>query len=187
MGRFAAMLALAASLATFAPALAGADYGPEVGARIPPAFAAVDSKGEARRFADIAGPRGVVLAFIRSAKWCPYCHIQLLDLQTIDAALKQRGYTLAVLSYDDPAVLGAFIQKEKVSYLMLSDHGSKVIDAWKLRDEQYRPGSFAYGVPHPAIFVISRRGVIQARLEEEGFKVRPSAAAVLAAVDRFKR
>ena len=133
------MVAFAASLAVAAPALAGANYGPAVGDKIPAGFAVTDPHGAARHFADITGPRGVVLAFVRSAKWCPYCHVQLLDLQTVDAALKQRGYTLASVSYDDPAVLDAFIQKEKVSYLMLSDHGSKVIDAWKLRDESNWP------------------------------------------------
>jgi peroxiredoxin len=187
MGLFRGLLVLAAGLAIAAPALAGPNYGPAVGDKIPAGFAAADSRGAAKRFTDITGSRGVVLAFVRSAKWCPYFHVQLLDLQTIDSALKQRGYTLASLSYDDPAVLDAFIQKEKISYLMLSDHGSKVIDAWKLRDEQYKSDSFAYGVPHPAIFVVSRSGVIEARLEEEGYKVRPPAASVLAAIDHLKR
>ncbi len=38
-------------------------------------------------------------------------------------------------------------------------------------------------MPRPAIFVVSRKGVNQAKLAEEGFKVRPSVAAVLSAVD----
>jgi peroxiredoxin len=52
-----------------------------------------------------------------------------------------------------------------------------------LRDPQYKVDSFAYGVPRPAIFVISPKGVIRAKLAEEGFKVRPTVQAVLDAVD----
>ncbi len=60
-----------------------------------------------------------------------------------------------------------------------SDPGSKTIDAWALRDPQYAADSFAYGVPSPAIFVLDRTGVIRAKLAEDGYKVRPTVAAIL--------
>jgi peroxiredoxin len=174
-----------AGLAWAAAATAGPiDIGPPVGAKAPPLHAA-DMTGRAVDIRAISGRKGVVLLFFRSAKWCPYCQRQLLEFRDAQGPLEMRGYRLAAISYDSPAVLTAFADKNQVRYQLLSDSGSVTIDAFALRDSQYPPGSFAFGVPRPAIFVISRKGVIQAKLAEEGFKVRPSVQAVLAAVDNL--
>ena len=161
------------------------DIGPAIGAHIP-AFAAVDSHGAPLRFDALPGKNGVVLVFFRSARWCPFCQRQLIDLKAVQAPLAQRGYTLVAISYDAPAALTAFAEKQGVAYPLLSDEGSKMIDAFKLRDPQYPPESFAYGVPRPSIFVIDRGGVVRAKLALEGFKVRPDNAAILKAVDDIK-
>jgi hypothetical protein len=42
--------------------------GPAVGAKIP-AFHALDQSGKLRTFESLRGPKGLVLAFIRSADW----------------------------------------------------------------------------------------------------------------------
>jgi cytochrome oxidase Cu insertion factor (SCO1/SenC/PrrC family) len=44
------------------------DAGPSIGARIPD-FEAIDQNGTSRRLASIAGPKGAVLIFYRSADW----------------------------------------------------------------------------------------------------------------------
>lgn len=177
------LIALVVGLMLAMPAVAFAyDIGPPVGATIP-TLAARDITGAPRNLASIAGKKGVVLVFFRSAKWCPFCQAQLMSLKDVAAPLAQRGYNLAAISYDPPDVLSGFAGKRGISYILLSDGGSKMIDAFGLRDPQYKEGSFAYGVPRPAIFVISPRGVIRAKLAQEGFKVRPSNTAILAAVD----
>ena len=56
------------ALAGLAAQPSGFDPGPELGASIP-AFAAPDQEGRVRRFADLAGPNGLVLLFYRSADW----------------------------------------------------------------------------------------------------------------------
>jgi peroxiredoxin len=172
-----------AGLAWAVAATAGPiDIGPPVGARAPSSHA-TDTTGKAVNIRAISGRNGVVLLFFRSAKWCPYCQKQLLEFRDAQGPLESRGYRLAAISYDPPAVLTTFADHHHVGYQLLSDPGSVTIDAFALRDPQYPPGSFAFGVPRPAVFVISRKGVIQAKLAEEGFKVRPSVQAVLAAVD----
>ena len=158
------------------------DIGPAVGAHIP-AFAAKDSTGAARSFESLQGKKGVVLVFFRSARWCPFCQAQLIDLKAVQAPLAERGYTLAALSYDPAPALATFAEKRGVAYTLLSDDGSKMIDAFKLRDPQYAAGAFAYGVPKPAIFVIDRKGVVKAKLALEGYKVRPGNDVLLKAVD----
>jgi peroxiredoxin len=168
-----------------APALAF-DVGPQVGTKIP-ALHATDATGKPATLASISGRNGVVLLFFRSAKWCPYCQAQLIEFKAAQAPLEARGYRLAALSYDATDVQAPFAAKRQIGYPLLSDRKSVTIDAWGLRDPQYRLVPIANGVPRPAIFVISPTGVIQAKLAKAGYKVRPSVAEVLAAVDSISR
>ena len=174
------------TLALAAPALlliaAAPAITPGVGMKVP-AFHAVTDTGKRVALADLAGRNGLVLAFVRSAKWCPFCQRQMIDFQTAQAGIEQRGYKLATVSYDDPQVLADFRIKHAIAYTMLSDHGSKMIDAFALRDPQYPPENMAYGVPHPTIYVIGRDGRVQARLTKDGYQVRPSLDALFAAID----
>jgi peroxiredoxin len=158
------------------------DVGPAIGTGAP-AVHAKDSSGKAADLKSISGPKGVVLVFFRSAKWCPFCQKQLIELKDAQAPLEKLGFKLAAISYDTPEILTLFANKQGIGYQLLSDEGSVTIDAFKLRDPQYEPGSFAYGVPQPSIFVIAPDGTIKAKLAEEGFKVRPTVEAVIAAVN----
>ena len=161
------------------------DLGPAVGARIP-AMAARDQTGAPRGLDSVVGKKGVTLVFFRSARWCPFCQRQLIGLKDVAAQLEAKGYPIAAISYDAPEALAAFADKQSISYTLLSDDGSKMIDAFKLRDPQYPAGHFAYGVPRPSIFIVDRAGVVRAKLAEDGYKVRPTNEAVLAAVDGVK-
>ena len=159
------------------------DIGPSIGAAAP-ALTVKDATGTPRSLKSLGARNGTVLVFFRSARWCPFCQRQLIDLKALQAPLAERGYGLAALSYDSPEALAAFAQKQGVAYTLLSDEGSHTIDAYKLRDPQYPEGNFAYGVPKPAIFVLDRRGRVKAKLALEGYKVRPGNDAVLAAIDK---
>lgn len=184
MGLGAKGLALLAALLFSAPALAeGIDIGPEVGANIPKAFAVRDQSDAAKTFGDITGEKGVVIAFVRSAAWCPYCQAQLKDLQAIAGPLAAKGYPLVSISYDAPDVLARFAANHKITYTMLSDKGSVVIDAFKIRDPQYKEGTFAFGVPKPVVFIVDKSGIVRAKLAEESYKTRPQIAAIVAVVD----
>ena len=180
MKRFSMMLAAAVMLAV--PALAY-DIGPAVGSKAP-AITATTAEGKAVSMQALSGQKGLVLVFFRSAKWCPFCKAQLIDLNAkAPAALATRGYKMAALSYDSPDVLAKFAAERGITYPLLSDAGSKTIDAFGLRDPQYPADSPAYGVPEPAIFIVSPKGVIRAKLAEQGYKTRPPVEAVLAAID----
>ncbi len=181
--RLALLLALAVPLAAAAASVAIAAQPIAVGAHVPADFAAVDSSGKPRNFASIAGKKGVVLIFFRSAKWCPYCQAQLKDVRALPAELAKRGYTLAAISYDAPETLATFAGKQQVNYTLLSDNGSKQIDAFGLRDPQYPKDSFAYGVPKATVLVIGANGVVKQKLTTEDYKIRPGNDKILAAVD----
>jgi peroxiredoxin len=178
-----AAIALAVSIMAPGVVMAGAwDVGPPVGATVP-ALHATDLKGVPVGWRDLAGNKGVVLVFFRSAKWCPYCQKQLTDLKAAPGPLAERGYKLAAISYDPTDVLTRFKEKQDLPYPLLSDAGSATIDAWKLRDIRYKPGSFAWGAPYASIYVISPKGVLKAKLAEEDFRVRPPLSAILATID----
>jgi peroxiredoxin len=177
--------ALALTLSMLFPMAAGAaawDVGPAVGAKVP-ALHATDLKGAPVDLHGLSGKNGLVLVFFRSAKWCPYCQKQLMDLKDAPGPLGDRGYKLAAVSYDPTDILTQFTEKREIPYPLLSDAGSVTIDAWKLRDVRYKPDSFAWGVPYASIYVISPTGVLRAKLAEEDYKVRPPLSAVLATID----
>lgn len=154
-----------------------------VGAQVPGNFSAVDTAGKTRNFASIAGKKGTVLIFFRSASWCPYCQAQLKDVRALPAELAKRGYSLAAISYDAPEKLAEFTSRQSINYTLLSDKDSKMIDAFGLRDPAYPKGNFAYGVPKATVLIIGANGVVKKKLTTEDYKIRPSNATILAAVD----
>jgi peroxiredoxin len=181
--------ALTLVLSLLSPGFASAeawDVGPSLGAKVP-ALHATDVKGNPVNLRGMSGKNGLVLVFFRSAKWCPYCQKQLMDLKDAPTPLAARGYRLAALSYDPTDVLIQFAEKRDIPYPLLSDAGSVTIDAWKLRDTRYAPGSFAWGVPYASIYVISPNGVLKAKFAEEDYKTRPPLSLVLAAIDALPK
>jgi peroxiredoxin len=161
------------------------DLGPPVGTKAPDIGKRLDQTGMPRTLGDVMGPNGLVLMFFRSADWCPYCQAQLIDVNGGHAEIEKRGYRVAALSYDSPDILRAFTVKRHIAYTFLSDPKSEVIDLYRLRDPQYAPGSRAYGVPRPIIFILDKDGVIKAKLFEESFKERPPVTAVISKLDEL--
>lgn len=62
------MLAITLTLALLAQQPAKIRTGPDIGARIP-TFEAPDQNGHPQTLASVAGPKGAVLVFFRSADW----------------------------------------------------------------------------------------------------------------------
>jgi peroxiredoxin len=160
------------------------DLGPAVNAKAPDIGTPPDQTGKPRTLNSLMGEKGLVLFFFRSAGWCPFCQAQMMDLNTGVAAMEKRGYKLAGISYDTPEVLKTFIDRRMISYTLLSDPKSEVIDRYKLRDPQYPPGNFAYGVPRPIIFILDKNGVIKAKLYEDTYAKRPPTALVIETLDK---
>ncbi len=181
MKRRTILLAIVAAAAV--PAVAASiKVGPAVGTKAPP-ITATTLAGKPATMAAMAGSKGLVIVFFRSAEWCPFCKAQLIAFNDAPAKLASRGYKLAALSYDSPEILAKFQAERTIGYTLLSDRKSKTIDAWGLRDPQYKPDSRAYGVPQPVIVVLSPSGMVQASLAEEGYRTRPPLDVVLATID----
>jgi len=163
------------------------DLGPAINAKAPDIGTPPDQTGTPRPLASLMGEKGMVLFFFRSADWCPFCQAQMMDLNTAVAGIERRGYKMAGISYDTPAILKTFIERRNIGYTLLSDPKSVVIDRYKLRDPQYPLGNLAYGVPRPIIFILDKNGIIKAKLYEETYTKRPPATLVIETLDRLAK
>jgi peroxiredoxin len=170
---------------TLGPALLPAksvDAGIAVNAKVPVDMALRDSAGKPVSLRQKMGPKGMVLFLVRSADWCPFCKAQLIRTNEIRGAIAAQGYALASLSYDKPDTLARFAADKGIGYMMLSDQGSRMIDALGLRDPQYDKASFAYGVPRPTILVLAPDGKVKAKYVSDDYRSRPSNDEVLAMI-----
>ncbi len=165
---------------------APADRGPAIGALIPSDLTSTDQNGVMRSFENLTGPEGLVLVFFRSAKWCRFCKRQLMEISAGAETITSRGYGLALLSYDALEVLERYTFEHNPGFTMLSDPKSEVIDAFEIRNENYGDMHYANGVPYPMIFVIGLDKVIQAKLAEDGYKMRPPVSAITEAIDELR-
>jgi peroxiredoxin len=176
---------LAVLLFCLSPAAFAEDLGPAIGTTAPDIGTRLDQLGKPHQLPDLMGRNGLVLFFFRSADWCPFCQAQLVEINTGVAEIEKRGYRVAGLSYDSPEILQAATVKRNLTYTLLSDPKSEIIDRYNLRDPQYPPGNRAYGVPRPIIFVLDPQGVIKAKFFEESFKYRPRITTVISKLDEL--
>ena len=180
------LTAILAAIVLFAPAAGFAeDLGPAIGTKAPDIGTRLDQSGKPHELSDLMGRNGLVLFFYRSADWCPFCQAQLVEINTGVAEIEKRGYRVAGLSYDSPEILQAATDKRRLTYTLLSDPKSEIIDRYNLRDPQYPPGNRAYGVPRPIIFVLDSQGVIKAKFFEDNFKYRPRITTVVSTLDEL--
>ena len=159
------------------------NLGSAIGSEIPD-FTLQDSEGNDVSYDVLKGDKGLVMAFVRSAEWCPYCQLQLQDIGKHEDALNELGYNLVSVSYDSVAQLGTFDVKYDIPYVMVSDPESELIKAFGILNETVEPESRAYGIPHPAIFVIHHPGIIAPKYYEEDYKERPDMNDIITAIKK---
>lgn len=153
--------------------------GPDIGSAAP-AITATKTDGSATDLAALSGAEGAVLVFSRSLDWCPFCKTQANDLEAIAADLAAAGYPLSLITYDSTDVLSGYAEAEGLSYTLLSDADSAVIDGFNLRNAEVPADSRFDGIPHPAVVFVGTDGTVEAVLREEGYRTRPSNEAILA-------
>ncbi len=73
----------------------------------------------------------------------------------------------------------------EVTFSLLSDPLSRVIDRYGLRDKAYA-GQKESGIPHPSVFVLDQRGRIRWVTIESDYRERPSNQEIAAALDAFE-
>ena len=102
------------------------------------------------------GPVAVV--FVRSADWCLYCKMQLAQLQRNLPQIESTGGRIVSISFDATEKIKRFANMRQITFPMLSDAGSKTIDAYGMRDKESENGNANHGT-----FVIDRDGIIRSK------------------------
>lgn len=155
----------------------------KIGESIPHKLEFTDHKGEKASFDTLKGEKGLVVFFVRSADWCPFCKNQMIDFGKNYAAFKKKGYEVVSVSYDPVSVLKQFADQKNIPYRMLSDTDSASIKAFGILNKKYKPGSRFYGIPQPAVYVINNDGVITHLFSEGGYQSRPPIGGILLAIE----
>lgn len=170
-------VALSAALTQLSSAATEAMPGLKVGAKAPD-FMLKNSRGEEVSLQSLVMHGKVALAFVRSADWCPFCQRQLQDLQKHLMEIEGAGVQLVAISYDSPETNAKAARKLGLTFPLLSDPGSKVIDAYGIRNMEAT--GKAAGIPHPTLFLLDSQGIIRVKLMRDGYRERPEPAEIVA-------
>lgn len=103
------------------------------------------------------------------------------NLKEIEAT----GGKVIAISYDSITTLKQFARKSRITFPLLSDEGSKTIDAYGIRNKE-AAGSRIDGVPYPGTFVIDSKGTIRSKLFLEGYRDRHAVEALIKAFKEAK-
>ena len=105
-----------------------------------------------------------------------------MKLNEIKDQFEQLGVGIVGMTYDTPAIIQAFDEKWDIDYPVLRDVDRQHVEAWDIRNEEYGEGTFAYGIPHPGVVLLSPEGKILAKWAEPGYRTRADWSEVLAQV-----
>jgi peroxiredoxin len=155
------------------------DPGPVIGSLFPGVRATWQGR-ELNLINEFAGPNGTVFIATRSAQWCPYCMKQMIQLQENKPGFDDAGIGMVAMTYDEPDLQQAFIDKHGIEYPILHDVNALSFTTLGILNEDYAPGDTAYGIPHPGMMVINPEGEVVGKLFLEAYSVRVDSAAALA-------
>jgi peroxiredoxin len=173
----------ATNTATTNAVVTKASWGPAVGTKAP-AFNLVGQDGQVHALTNLLVKGNLALVFQRSPDWWPYCQAQLRELQSSLKEVEAAGGQVVVVSYESVDVLKRVAQQRGVTFLLLSDPGSKTIETYGILNREAT--GRAKGVPYPGIFILDRQGVIRSKLADADYRVRPSSAEVINALKQVR-
>ena len=104
-------------------------------------------------------------------------------MQLIEIAdqFEDMGLSVVAMTYDSVEMLKSVEQDEGIEFTLLHDEGITHVNRIGILNTDYEPGSRAYGVPYPGIFLLDPDGVIQFKFAEERYQDRPDFGYVLEA------
>lgn len=112
-----------------------------------PDFRLLTSSGKEMSLSEAKGGNGAILFFW--ATWCPHCREQLGHLEKLSSDFEQKGIKVLLVDVGEgPGQVQAFIEKNKISFLVFLDQESKVSDQYEL-------------VGVPTFFLINKEGIVK--------------------------
>jgi peroxiredoxin len=129
--------------------------------------------------------------------WCPYCNMQLGQLQETDAKLRELGYRILAISPDSPAKMKESLDEGHMTYTLLSDSSMETAKAFGIAfevdqatlkkyegygiDLEAASGEKHHQLPVPSVFLVGTDGVIDFVHSDENYKKRLAPEVLLAA------
>ena len=89
------------------------------------------------------------------------------------------GVGIVGMTYDKPEIIIAFDEKWDIDFPVLKDVDRQHVEAWGIRNQEYGPGTFGYGIPYPGVVLLSPEGEILAKWAKEGYRSRADWSEVL--------
>lgn len=155
------------------------DPGPALGSHFPGLRATYQGR-DIMLIEEFAGKNGTLFIASRSLDWCPYCMRQMIQLQQYRQEFEAAGIGLVAITYDAPPLQQAFIDKFGIEFPVLSDVDGLSFKTLGILNENYQPGDFQYGIPHPGMMLINPAGEVVGKLFLEAYSSRVDSAAALA-------
>ena len=123
-----------------------------------PQFSLTDQSGGTVSLGDFAGRKLII--FFYPAAMTPGCTTEACDFRDSLAPLQAAGYDVVGISPDQPKKLAEFVEKESLTYPLLSDPDRSVMDAYGAFGEKMLYGKQVTGVLR-STFVVGEDGKIE--------------------------
>ena len=109
-----------------------------------PAFTLNDHAGRSVSLSDFAGRKLII--FFYPAAMTPGCTTEACDFRDSLVRLQRAGYDVVGISPDKPDKLAKFVEKQSLTYPLLSDADRAVMDAYGVYGEKMLYGKKVTGV-----------------------------------------
>ncbi len=124
---------------------------------------------------DLKG-KPLIIMFYR-ANWCPYCNLQLSEMQDIERQLIKLGFKLVAIAPETNAEQLTTKEKNFLKMTLLSD---------ATRAGMHTYGIANGGVPHPTVIITDANHVIRYLYTDKDYTKRVSADVVLEEAKKIK-
>ncbi len=123
-----------------------------------PAWTLPTADGGQLSLSDLAGSKAII--YVYPAAMTPGCTTQACDFRDNLAVLQQAGYAVVGLSPDPPEKLARFVEKEGLTFPLVSDESKEVLTAYGAYGEKMNYGKKVTGVIR-STFVLDEQGVVE--------------------------
>lgn len=124
-----------------------------------PDFTLLDSTEQPVSLSDYAGRK--VIIYFYPAAMTPGCSKQACDFRDNLADLNSEGVDVVGISPDKPAKLAKFVERDGLTFPVLSDPEKTVLTEWGAFGEKKLYGKIVQGVIR-STFLVDEKGVIEA-------------------------
>jgi thioredoxin-dependent peroxiredoxin len=114
--------------------------------------------GKTLSLSDLRGRKVILYAY--PAAMTPGCTAQACDFRDSLASLASAGYQVVGISPDSPAKLAKFVERDAITFPLVSDEDKSVLNAYGAYGEKKNYGKTFMGVIR-STFVIDEEGMIE--------------------------